>query len=276
MLQEVQYPGGKNGAGVSQFLINLMPPHKTYIEPFLGSGAVMRIKRPALVNIGVDRDARALSLVLATVEDPDSPSKLARRSSSSDVAGVDVVQPFATVERVGSCFLFWFGDALRFLRSYKWRGDELVYADPPYLLSSRSHLKEDLYTRGCEMSDMQHRDLLRLLRRLPCSVLISGYDSHLYRSMLAGWQVLGYTGATHRGPRQEWVWFNFPRPVAELHDYRFLGKTYRDRERFTRKKRRWLADLMRMPALERNALLAAIGDNAGIGGATRSQGGKGK
>ena len=40
------YPGGKAGAGVYQTIINLMPPHDVYIEPFLGGGAVMRLKRP--------------------------------------------------------------------------------------------------------------------------------------------------------------------------------------------------------------------------------------
>jgi DNA adenine methylase len=32
------YPGGKSGAGVYQTIINLMPPHTVYIEPFLGGG----------------------------------------------------------------------------------------------------------------------------------------------------------------------------------------------------------------------------------------------
>ena len=44
------YPGGKNGAGEYQRIINHMPPHKTYIEAFLGSGAVMRHKRLAQRN----------------------------------------------------------------------------------------------------------------------------------------------------------------------------------------------------------------------------------
>lgn len=48
------YPGGKAGAGVYQRIINLMPPHEVYVEPFLGGGAVMRLKRPARLNIGVD------------------------------------------------------------------------------------------------------------------------------------------------------------------------------------------------------------------------------
>lgn len=33
------YLGGKNGSGVYQAIINLLPPHDTYIEGFLGTGA---------------------------------------------------------------------------------------------------------------------------------------------------------------------------------------------------------------------------------------------
>src|SRR5579883_1311551 len=55
------YPGGKNGAGVYQQIINRMPPHSVYIEPFLGGGAIMRLKRPAALNIGIDRDPRVIA-----------------------------------------------------------------------------------------------------------------------------------------------------------------------------------------------------------------------
>lgn len=41
------YPGGKAAAGVYQRIINLMPPHSLYIEPFLGGGAIMKLKKPA-------------------------------------------------------------------------------------------------------------------------------------------------------------------------------------------------------------------------------------
>ena len=37
-----------------------MPPHDVYIEPFLGGGAIMKRKPPALRNIGIDLDLRAL------------------------------------------------------------------------------------------------------------------------------------------------------------------------------------------------------------------------
>ena len=55
------YPGGKNGAGIYQRIINHMPPHKTYIEAFLGSGAVLRNKRLCQKHWGtVPRATRAL------------------------------------------------------------------------------------------------------------------------------------------------------------------------------------------------------------------------
>ena len=49
----------------------------------------------------------------------------------------------------------------------------------------------------------------------------------------------------------------FPAP-GEVHDYQFLGETFRERERIKRKKARWAARLERMPGLERQALLMAI------------------
>jgi hypothetical protein len=56
------YPGGKGGMGVAQRIINLMPPHEVYIEPFLGDATVMRLKRPASMNIGFDLDPAAPGL----------------------------------------------------------------------------------------------------------------------------------------------------------------------------------------------------------------------
>lgn len=41
------YLGAKSGSGVFQTIINLIPPHDTYIEAFLGTGAVMKRKAPA-------------------------------------------------------------------------------------------------------------------------------------------------------------------------------------------------------------------------------------
>lgn len=223
------YPGGKNGAGVYQQIINNIPPHRVYIEPFLGSGAVLRNKRAAVASIGIDSDAE----VVARWQ-----------------AGKFGLVPGATVIN---------GEAISFLQNYSWQGDEFVYCDPPYLFDVRSS-KQPLY--NVEFGEMeQHEELLRTLLSLPCLVAISGYQSSLYAAMLANWREINYKTMTRGGTvRLESLWMNYPQPTA-LHDYRYLGDNYRQRERLTRIRRRWVARLERMDALERLMLSAAIAES---------------
>ena len=131
----------------------------------------------------------------------------------------------------------------------------MIYCDPPYMMETRSGRR--LYE--FEMSAGQHRRLLRCIRNLPCSVIISGYWSELYARELKGWNTVNFLAMTRGGSRQEWLWYNFPEP-SQLHDYRFLGNNFRERERLKRKKARWLERLRSMPILERRALLSAIAD----------------
>jgi site-specific DNA-adenine methylase len=217
----VKYSGGKNGPGVYQRLINLMPPHRVYIEPFLGSGAVIRHKRPALVNIGIDINQTCLDRV---------------NDLSNTILKCD--------------------DAISFLSKYKFKGDELIYCDPPYLLETRSSIKGRYYEY--EFTDWQHKKLLKLLRRLRCMVMISGYDSRIYREMLQDWRVESIRVPLRTGKVAiEYVWLNFPPPL-ELHDYRYLGTDFRERDRIRRKTSRWLQKLRGMPELERHAIMLAI------------------
>jgi hypothetical protein len=212
------YPGGKGGSGVYQKLINLIPPHETYIETHLGGGAIMKKKGAAKKNIGIDIDP-----------------EVAKRWNG--VPGVIVINT----------------DATRFLKEYQFRGREFVYADPPYLMETRKSGK--LY--NFEYTDDQHIELLDVLVDLPCMVMVSGYWSDLYAKRLKEWNVRLFEAATRQGLATEWVWFNYPDPV-ELHDYSFLGDTFRDRERIKRKRQRWVKRLMSMSALERNALLESL------------------
>src|SRR5580693_6011684 len=55
------YFGSKATSGLCQPIIAMMPPHDTYIETHLGGGAIMKRKAPALHNIGIDLNARALA-----------------------------------------------------------------------------------------------------------------------------------------------------------------------------------------------------------------------
>lgn len=216
------YIGGKSQSGVYQRIINLMPPHEVYIEPFLGSGAILRLKKSAAVSYGVDR-----------------------------VAPNPALQALAHVVQ---------GCGIDFLDGYRWQGNELVYADPPYVLSTRGG--REYYEH--EMTDADHVRLLSVLKSLPCPVMLSGYPSPLYDDALTGWereefQVMtrGHTWAT------EVLWFNYPRPKT-LHDLSYVGTDYRDRLRIKRKKARWVARLKKMPPHERAALFSALVD-AGSG-----------
>ena len=262
------YPGGKNGAGVYQRIICMMPPHEVYIEPFLGGGAIARLKRPAPLNIAMDLHAPAVeafrlelaSSNLATSADAtrsgDARSPIARlgercRRAPSSKAMLPAAAPVWVV-RPG-CGL----DFLERLTPDLASLSTLVYCDPPYMRETRSSGR--LYDH--EMSDVDHQRLLRWAIATPCRVMISGYWSKLYGSTLRKWRCSRFWAQTRGGMAEECIWANFPEP-EELHDYRYLGNGFRERERINRKKRRWIAKLEKMPLLEKRCLLAAIAETA--------------
>jgi site-specific DNA-adenine methylase len=223
----VNYPGGKNK--LYQKIINLIPPHRIYIEPFVGSGAVLRNKRPAVGNIAIDADTSAIKQLRYLIAKDDDTS--------------------------GHTFLN--TDAIKWLSTYPFQGDEFIYADPPYLMSTRRQHRR-LYR--CEMADSQHIDLLTILISLPCKIMISGYYSQLYTNRLNEWHSISFDVITRGGSwAAEYLWMNYP-PPTELHDYRYLGDTFRERERIKRKKKRWVSQLQKMPMLERRAILSAINE----------------
>ncbi|WP_262695191.1 DNA adenine methylase [Kordiimonas aquimaris] len=217
------YPGGKNGMGVYQTIINNQPPHDTYIECFVGGGAILKRKRPAGSNIVIDSDAAAIVALKENL-----------------------------IKRDDIRYLI--GDGVQFLREFNFTGRELVYADPPYPFDTRS-CQRDLYKQ--EWSDSDHEAFLTLVRRLPCMVMVSSYENALYGDMLHDWHCVTFTGCTRGGPRTECLWFNFPPPTA-LHDYQYLGDGFRERERIKRKALRWKAKLANMEELERKAVLSAL------------------
>lgn len=253
---EMSYPGGKNGSGVYQTLINLMPPHECYVEPFLGGGAILRAKLPAKINVGVDVDRAALNLAMTPAGSPWQnilPSKGYGRNWHVFMN-----------ERVR--FEFICGNGIDVLEHQRWPESTLVYADPPYLKSARRDRVGDIYRY--EMTDAQHLELLSVLKALRCMVMISGYSSALYAKELKGWHATAFQAATRGRPAAEWVWCNYPRPEV-LHDYRFLGDNFRQREHLKRMIARWTAKLQKMPPVKRQALLAAIANTAGSGDGTR-------
>jgi len=211
------YFGSKATSGLCQPLIALMPPHDTYIETHLGGGAIMRRKPPALRNIAIDLDPKPL-------------------------AAFDCDYP---VEKVHGC-------AHRFLSTYDYRGHELVYCDPPYLHHTRTSGRRYRF----DYEEQDHVELLELLERLPCSVMLSGYPSGLYDELLPDWRTLELQVMNQGGVRTEKLWFNFT--PERVHWPRYAGKNFTDRQRIKRKAENWGKRYQALPYAERLAVLSSM------------------
>lgn len=218
------YIGGKAQSGTYQKIINQIPPHRVYIEPFLGAGAILRYKRPAMASIAIDRDTAVIQAF-----DTQVPNLQLICANSLD-------------------WLETYGPGLG--------PDTFIYLDPPYLLSTRKNRQYYLY----ELTDSDHSRLLEIIRGLGCMIAISGYHSRLYATALADWRTITYNAVTRSGRvAREWVWMNYPVPF-ELHDYRYLGDNFRERERIKRKQARWINRLHNMSTVERYAMLGVLSE----------------
>ena len=83
--------------------------------------------------------------------------------------------------------------------------DVLVYADPPYMLETRSGKQY-----RCEMDAGDHERLLDLLLVHRGPVILSGYDSRLYSDRLTTWHRDERGSRTQSGTRKmEVLWMNF-------------------------------------------------------------------
>ena len=208
-------------------IVKLLPPHTHYVEPFAGSLAVLLAKQPSLAETVNDIDgdlthfwrtlrdypeelARAVALTphcrLDYVEtrkqlaDADSieharrvfvritqsmtrtlePGMWARyvRHASGPPLPTQIHRAaeriYGVAERLKDVSIDSY-DAMERIEMYGREPSNLLYVDPPY---------EGL---GKYRDDINHADLLRLLKKVPASVVLSGYPSPLYAEELPGW-----------------------------------------------------------------------------------------
>ena len=78
----------------------------------------------------------------------------------------------------------------------------MIYADPPYLTSTR---KRNIYKY--EMTDQEHEELLKVLLAHKGSVIISGYDNEMYNEYLKSWNKYQINNLAEHGiKRVETLW----------------------------------------------------------------------
>lgn len=108
--------------------------------------------------------------------------------------------------------------ALEIIERYGADEDVLIYADPPYLGSTRGYDKAYRYEMR---SDEDHRALAAGLRRCRAAVVLSGYPSDLYDlELYADWHRVTFKTGTGQGSdgwsnRTEVLWSN-REPVVHL------------------------------------------------------------
>lgn len=233
------YPGGKSGAGIYQRLINLIPRHRILISAFAGHCGIVRNIKPAEQTIVIDKD-------------PDvcqwwSDWRRSPKGRAIEIHNCDSVEWLR--HRFG---LTEFNPPLTKKRTLI--GETFIFADPPYVLSERSHGK----TYAHEMTDECHRRLLEVLTRIPASVaavMLCGYPSNLYSSIR--WSAIAHRVPTRGGLQDEKIWMNYSGQF-EQHDLRYIGDTRRQRERIRRRQINWRKQLNRMSPKERAAMLAVL------------------
>ena len=228
----IRYLGRKGSSGMYQFIINKMPKHDIFIDCFMGTGYISSIKKPAEKNYGIEISKNLCS-------------KLSMFAGDFDIICGDVLVELPILLDI----------------SMSADIDICIYLDPPYLPETRSSFKTCKY--DYEFSYGQHIQLLSMLEQISKQysnvyILLSGYKSDLYMSMLANWYYFETNAMSRGGSRVESLWCNFDPDKLKKHQYDYVGHNFTDRQRIKRKSKRWIDNLKKMPVDERNYILESI------------------
>lgn len=249
---------------LADWIVDKLPPHDTYVEPFAGSAAIFFRKQPARIEVLNDLNhelinffdvlrARTNEFIRAIELTPYSRDEYERSYIITDQLdelerarrfyvrcwqawsgyggrkvgwrfqirpgwGVSTVEQFARTEGL------WKGaqrlrqahieqdSAIDVIKRYD-SARTVFYIDPPYVMKSRSDGGRLRYEH--EMKDGDHRELAAILNQVSGMVLLSGYDSDLYRELYAGWSICTQAASTNGSQTIEYLWMN---PAAIRHE----------------------------------------------------------
>lgn len=255
----LKYPGAK--WRIADWIVEQMPPHICYVEPYFGSGAVFFNKPKSRIETINDLDRSIVRFFKACRDHPEELSEAisltpwsreeflaAKFDCDEQMDDVEAARQFAV-----HCWMT-FGARMHYKTGWRvstartadpgpdnpklWRrlpelvqqvanrlldaqienrpaldiirqndgAEVLIYADPPYLKETRS-VNGDQYRH--EMTGSDHEELLKALLAHKGMVMLSGYDSEMYRDMLKGWTCRTINTTAERAAcRTESLWLN--------------------------------------------------------------------
>ena len=93
------YYGGKTG--MAPRIVSLLPPHRVYMEPFLGSGAVLFAKQPSAHEIVNDLDDAVVAFFRCLREDPEELERVCRLTpyARAEYARAELSEDLSDLER---------------------------------------------------------------------------------------------------------------------------------------------------------------------------------
>lgn len=250
----LNYPGAKWGMAAE--IVSMMPPHRSYLEPYFGSGAVLFNKPPSAIETVNDIDGDIVNFFKVLREQTDrlieaiclTPYARDVFNDAHENRGIDdfdkayrfairsrMGHGFKTYQKTGFkidvyarersyCANAWNRmpdqlreaavrlksvqienrPALELIQKFNY-DNVLIYADPPYLLNTRSGKQY-----RCEMNEQDHLDLLAALHDHKGMVILSGYPSEMYDRELCGWHKIARKSYNQNSdPRTEVLWCNF-------------------------------------------------------------------
>lgn len=249
------YNGCKGGNGVYQQIISLIPPHKVLVIPFLGHCGIVRNIAPASILIGIDASEKVINSwkkyliqdLLYVYKDDSCNILIKTENSKGNLSGI--------IHLYQEDALMFLNKKLRYHIS-KYKDDTVLYLDPPYPFSTRKSTQK-LYQY--EFTDEQHVHMLSMITKMiDKKIVISTYDNSLYSNSLKNWNKHSFPVGTRNGRATETIYYNFSINDGLLHDYRYLGKNFKDRERIKLKVNRWTNNLKKLDARERMAIIRSI------------------
>lgn len=221
--------GGKSVTGTYQPIINHIPPHRIRFILFLGNGGIHAQLRPAEFHVLNDLDNDV--------------------TKAWDATGIGLQGDTQLLNMDALTFLRY---DINHLEYQKQRHHTFIYLDPPYLMETRKG-QHDVYKH--EMTTEQHEELLSLITAMrDHKIMISHPSCKLYDSMLSTWNKYDFQSKTRHGLQDERIYFNYELD-GHLHDYSYIGKNFRIREKYKRITTNFFAKLDRLDPLLRNAML---------------------